>query len=249
MPNITSSIQLTKLSQSAQVGDYWLVSGEVSEPLNSVSAFYVLKSDLPSPLDLQPPRKSTQSNPITFTCSLFDYQHPKVQLLSLQPLDQNVIDASSIELLNKTGSEITIQTEQACLFLGSDLGIGPLFYSAKQHKQNGHHHLALLHATHGFPFRVKPAHFMLSDFPFEAIGGCSLLEDWKIANRLASDSSLAGCFEGSIIELLTPWLEAENQRQSSTPMNWSVISFLPENRHHQLQALTQPYHWLTLRQP
>jgi hypothetical protein len=243
MPNVTS-IQLTKLSQSAQVGGYWLLSGEVSEPLNTVHAFYGLKDDSPIQSGLQPPIKSTQSNPITF--SLFDYQHPKIQLLSSQPLDQNVIDASSIKLLNKTDSEIIIQTEQACLFLGSDLGIGPLFYSAKKVKQNAHQHLALLHATHHFPFMVKPAHFMLTDFPFEAIGGCSLLEDWKIANRLASDSSLVGCFDGSIIELLAPWLEAENQRQLSTPLNWRVISFLPESTNDLLVKLTQTAPWLKL---
>ena len=245
---MTSTIQLKQLSQSAQAGGYWLISGEVSEPITPLAAFY----------SLQLPSQTEHACSKSLILSLFGYQFPKLHLLSTQPLEPDLMDSVGIQLLGEATLETALEpnlepslnlpckTEQACLLLGSDLGIGPLFYRAKQLKNNAQHHLALLHTSAQFPFVVKPAHFMLNDFPFEAIGGCSLLEDWKIANRLASDSPLAGCFEGSIIELLMPWIEAESQRQLSAPLDWQILSFLPETTYQTLSAIIQPYPWLSL---
>lgn len=231
------SIQLHKLTHSAQAGGYWLISGELLEPLESVYAVYSL------PDTANPPAHQASQNQ---QACLFDYQFPKLQLLTKQPIDAHLLEQDSLRLTPNKSVALSVQPDQPTLLLASDLGIGPLFYCARNIKQNGHKHLALLHASQKFPFMVKPAQFMLSDFPFEAIGGCSLLEDWKIANRLASDLGQPGCLEGSIIELITPWLEAENQRQTAEPINWQVISFLPENQQKTLLTFTQNYAWLSL---
>lgn len=231
------SFQLNKLTQSAQAGGYWLISGELLEPLESVYAVYTLLDPLS-----EPPHQTSQNQ----QACLFDYQFPKLQLLTEQPIDANVLEQKTLQLTPKQSVKLSVLSDQATLLLASDLGIGSLFYCARKIKQNGHKHLALLHASQQFPFVVKPAQFMLNDFPFEAIGGCSLLEDWKIANRLASDLGQPGCLDGSIIELITPWLEAENQRQTAEPVNWQVISFLPESQQKTLVILTQNYSWLSL---
>ena len=247
----TVSTKLRKLSQSAQAGGYWLITGDITNestgkttgkstsntinPCYAPSAFYVLNHDL----------KNTKSS--GHLLSVFDYQYPTLQLLSLQPLAQHLIDSDAVEVLSSTHAKINPPTDQACLFLGSELGIGPLFYSAKQAKKNAHPHLALLHSTGAFPFAVKPAHFMLNDFPLEAIGACSLLEDWKIPNRLASNAALAGCFEGAFKDLLLPWIKAEHQRQTTAPLNWQVVSFLGEADTHTLANLIKPYSWLSLQ--
>lgn len=224
------SILLKNVTQTEQLGGYWLLSTKLLEPLTTVHAFFNLKT-----------MHQNQS------AALFDYQFPKLQLLIKQPIDTTLIEKTPATLTVGQSTELNLKLDQATLLLASDLGIGPLFYCAKQIKQNGHKHLALLHASQQFPFAVKPAQFMLHDFPFEAIGGCSLLEDWKIANRLANDLGQPGCLDGSILDLITPWLEAEQQRQTVEPMNWQVISFLSTTDYQTLAELVKSYSWLSLK--
>ncbi|MEA3405571.1 MAG: hypothetical protein U9R28_07525 [Pseudomonadota bacterium] len=227
----TQSISVKNLSQSAQTGDYWLISAELLEPLNSIDAFYFL--------DKQPEQ----------TLSLFHYQFPKLQLLSQQPLTDNLLNSETLQLTSKLNDQVILKSEQPTLLLASDLGIGPLFYYAKQVKTNSQNNLALLHASASFPFAVKPAQFMLENFPHEAIGACSLLEDWKIANRLASDIGLPGCFEGSLVDLFDYWLSTESQHhlKEESRVHWQVLSFLPERCNQQLKERVKPYPWLSLQ--
>ena len=232
-------ILINQLSQTEQSGGYWLISGNLAEPLKTLHAFYSLLS----------PAQNQHTPQGGIKASLFDYQFPKLQLLTEQPIDLALFKKEPLPLAAETSTELSLQTDQPTLLLSSDLGVGPLLYCAKQVKQNGHKHLALLHTSTSqqFPFVVKPAQFMLNDFPFEAIGGCSLLEDWKIANRLASDQGQPGCLDGSILELITPWLEAEKQRQVVEPMNWQVVSFLPATNYQSLIELVKTYPWLSLK--
>jgi len=225
------SITIKNINQSAQSGNYWLISVELCEELDSIDAFYYLD---------EAPQQAL---------SLFDYQFPKLQLLSQTPLPETLLAADSLQLKSSDQSTVNLQTEQATLLLASDLGMGPLFYYAKQIKSHPHKSLALLHSTEAFPFIVKPAQIMLEDFPDQAIGSCPLLEDWKIANRLASDLGLAGCFDGALVDLFDYWLSTESQRhlKDETRAHWQVLSFLPERCNQQLKEHVSAYPWLTLQ--
>jgi len=243
MSQPAANIHLSQLKQTAQSGGYWLISAVLNDPIEKVCAYYAV-NDCKHPVQNEQACSNIQHR---FKLSLFDYQFPKLQLLSKQPLRQTFLDLDALTLTQIEHTLINFEANQTTLLLGHDLGIGPLFYTAKQIKNNGYKHLALLEASSGFPFAVKPAQFMLQDFPFEAIGGCSLLEDWKIANRLASDLGLPGCFEGSITTLIKPWLVAENQRQAIEPIHWQILSFLPEEKQQILTEITRPYTWLSLK--
>lgn len=227
---VVSAVSVKNIRQSAQPGDYWLISVELLQPLDSVNAFYVLNA--------QPEQ----------TLSLFHYQFPTLQLLSQESLSEGTLTSETLSFTPVETSEPGLNHHQPTLLLASDLGIGPLFYYAKQVKLNKQNNLALLHASAAFPFTVKPAQFMLDDFPHEAIGACPLLEDWKIPNRLASDLGLAGCFDGSLVDLFDYWLSTESQRhlKDESRKHWQALSFLPERCNHQLQEHVQAYPWLTL---
>lgn len=249
---MSQSIQLTQLNQTAQSGGYWLISGVLDQPLESLCAFYTLNTER---ANNQTQQACSESSHSTVSLSLFDYQHPTLKLLSKQPLSDALIEQGNLTIQAQAQSALDFSHDQTTLFVASDLGIGPLFYVAKQLKNSGHKHLALLHASQGFAFAVKPAQIMLADFPDEAIGGCSLLEDWKIANRLASDLGLPGCLDGSLTELITPWLNAENHRQLEQPLQWQLLHFEgsentenTENKQdapQNLQAIVAKVPWLT----
>ena len=242
-------IQLSELKQTAQSGDYWLISGVLDQPLESLCAFYTLNTEL---ANSETKQACSESGHSTVSLSLFDYQHPTLKLLCEQPLSDTLIKQGNLTIRPQAQSALDFSRDQTTLFVASDLGIGPLFYVAKQLKNSGHKHLALLHASQGFAFAVKPAQIMLADFPDEAIGACSLLEDWKIANRLASDLGLPGCLDGSLTDLITPWLNAENHRQLEQPLQWQLLHFdgngVNEHKHdpsQNLQAIVAKVPWLS----
>jgi len=230
MPS-TQSLIVNNITQSVQSGDYWLISVDLSEKPDTMGLFYMV--------DGQPEQ----------TLSLFNYQFPSLQLLSQRPLSETLLKSETLLLTQLPHNEVNLKPEHPILLLASDLGVGPLFYYAKQIKTYSHNNLALLHASTSFPFAVKPAQFMLEDFPHEAIGACSLLEDWKIANRLASDIGLPGCFEGSLVDLLDYWLSGESQThlKDETRVQWQVLSFLPERCNQQLETHLKSYPWLSLQ--
>lgn len=69
-----------------------------------------------------------------------------------------------------------------------------------------------------FPFQPKPALLMwpeLAKTAPEAIGCLPLLEDWGIPNRLCSPDGHAGCFDGSLADLLKNW---------TPPNDWQTLA-------------------------
>jgi len=93
-----------------------------------------------------------------------------------------------------------VDANQSLLITGENLGIADALIAAHHLKQDAVHCLVLL-AGDSFPCIIKPARFMVPSLP-NLIAACPLLEDWGFANRLASTTGLAGCFEGSLSELI-----------------------------------------------
>ncbi|MBO1923894.1 hypothetical protein [Thiomicrorhabdus sp. 6S3-12] len=111
-------------------------------------------------------------------------------------------------------------SEQNVLLLGENLSMAALFPLARQRQNAVGATLALLHAQQGFPFAVKPARFMVESTPPEAIGASALLEDWKVANRLSSESFIAGCAQMTLTEMLNYWLEQMRESLKKDGESW-----------------------------
>lgn len=93
---------------------------------------------------------------------------------------------------------------QPLLIIASNLKMSAAFDMAYRLKST-HKLSVLLFSSDNFPFVVKPAKFIWPDFPAEAIGASTLLEDWKIRNRLGSIETLPGCYEGDWNSLIQEW--------------------------------------------
>jgi hypothetical protein len=127
------------------------------------------------------------------------------------------------------------------LILASDTRIANALYLAKQRQTVAAKTLVLLGARQVFPFIVKPARFMMPTMPAEAIGACPLLEDWGIANRLASQAGQMGCYEGRLSDLLSEWLTTSNATATEVGHGlspaWQVVHFVDVQAQSELDAL------------
>jgi len=223
-----NTFAISDWQQSEQTAGYWLISLTLASPsLFDVGTSFWLDSN-PEPLRLF--HQELQSN------------HLKLQLLSRAPIAKTV----SPSLLNCRPPRTTtaIPTTGNLLILGSSLEMANLFYIAKK-RFSSHasgQTLALLHDKQGFPFTVKPSRFILPEMPAEAIGACPLLEDWKIGNRLASDSGLPGCYEGSLADLLHQWIQYH--QPGTKPADWQVIGCLPHEMQTKVLEICQSTDWL-----
>lgn len=223
-----NTFAISDWQQSEQTADYWLISLTLASPcLFDVGTRFWLDSN-PEPLCLF--HQALQSNNL------------KLQLLSRAPIAKTT--APTQLHCSPPRTTTAIPTTGNLLILGSSLEMANLFYIAKQ-RFSSHasgQTLALLHGEQGFPFIVKPSHFILSGMPAEAIGACPLLEDWKIGNRLASDSGLPGCFEGSLADLLDQWIQY--YQAETKPEHWQVIACLPKEMQKKCLTICQSTDWL-----
>lgn len=145
------------------------------------------------------------------------------------------------------------------LLLGDNLAMANVFALAKYRENQSTHQIdklatiAALSSDHLFPFAIKPARFLMPDMPPEAIGACTLLEDWKIQNRLASPQGLPGCFDGDLAELFEYWTQAMEQDRKRdktiTEFNsiWQVMLFAEADLQQKCLNISQSRNWLTVR--
>lgn len=219
---------------SEQTAGYWLISLTISSSsLFDVGTSFWLDAN-----------SDSNSEPLRLFDQALHSHHLKLKLLSRSPIAQTNSPTQLYCLPPKTPS--TIPATGNLLILGSDLEMANLFYIAKQRFSSNatSQILALLHSKQGFPFVVKPARFMLPELPAEAIGASALLEDWKIGNRLASELGLAGCFEGSLADLLDQWIQYDNRQTECKPEHWQVIACLPNEMQKKCLAICQSIEWL-----
>lgn len=223
------TLNVKHLSQSPQAGGFYVLNIELEQAPAGLAYRYLL------------PEAGIEAG-------LLQAQDTHLQLLSHTPLDSALLEKAAVKTVEGQSGQMPenafSETQQATLLLGSDLGIGPLLYAARRLSTAQQTSIfALLHASEAFPFVVKPAKFMASGLPLEAIGACPLLEDWKIPNRLSSDWGLPGCYEGGILALLTHWIESG---QNAQPTNWRIFSFLPATINRECEKLLRDYDWINL---
>lgn len=236
---MTQSYRITNIQQSAQPGGFWLVSASLAKKpkTENIGAVFHIE-DHPE-----------------VSLTLFQTHNDHLQLLSQQPLPDGLLCSQNpVELVQESDDAMPMDVfnhQGSVLLLGADLGIAPLLHLGRQaaNRATELSTMALLQATENFPFMVKPARFMLESMPAETIGGCPLLEDWKIPNRLASINGLPGCFDGSLLELFGFWLEHESQQRqmhNKLQSEWQVVAFLDSENLQACRNLIQTYDWIKL---
>lgn len=92
------------------------------------------------------------------------------------------------------------------LLIGEGVGSASLIALADVLKNRSEYRPLILLNAHSLPFSPRPSQIYLSDMPAGVIAAIPLLEDWKIASRLASEAGAVGCFEGSVCGLAEYWL-------------------------------------------
>jgi len=110
--------------------------------------------------------------------------------------------------------------------LPSALFLSQIIAELKSHKKV----FVLLYSDGQFPFRPQPSRFLVSGVPPSVIAACPLLEDRNISNRLISNTSIPGCYEGSLTEFLNDCLLEDFINEGVTVYASGGSTFMKEVR-------------------
>jgi dihydroorotate dehydrogenase electron transfer subunit len=115
-----------------------------------------------------------------------------------------------LSVLGPIGQPFTVHAERPRpLLIGGGVGIPPMVFLAESLRTDARaawQPLVLMGSEVPFPFRTRPSTIIIPGIPDGAIACMPLLEEWRIASRLASRSDFAGCFPGLVTELAAAWL-------------------------------------------
>ncbi|KAF0191065.1 MAG: dihydroorotate dehydrogenase electron transfer subunit [Gammaproteobacteria bacterium] len=102
------------------------------------------------------------------------------------------------------------QTRSRPLLIGGGVGIPPMVFLAEWlHRHQPHKQpLVLMGSETPFPFTPQRSAIDVGGVPAEASTAMPLLEQWRIASRLASQQKFAGCYQGYVTQLAAHWLDA-----------------------------------------
>ena len=233
----------TPAKQIEQLNGFWLIQLSLKDALPlelSLGRAFFLNTEPETELYLfQPSISSNQPH----------------QFLAKQPLSHESLNKSS-HLQSQLDFTFELpEDNKPLLLLGDNLAMANVFALAKYRENQSTHKadklptIAALSSDYLFPFAIKPARFLMPDMPPEAIGACTLLEDWKIQNRLASSQGLPGCFEGDLAQLLEYWIKTIEQdiTNSEFNSNWQVMLFANDVLKQKCLTISQSRNWLTVR--
>lgn len=187
------------IQQTEQPNNYWLVEMEQDHTQ-------------PAPINLQLTIDGV-------ALQLFSQQQNRLQFLTTQAVSLSTgsqinspKNSQAWLFLNDIVKDLS--EEKPVLILASGIKIATAFYLSKALSKDFDIRV-ILHTENAFPFQIKPARFMFANFPAYAIGASTLLEDWKIPNRLCCDVFLPGSYEGNLTDLFLEW---------SPPDDWQTIN-------------------------
>lgn len=127
---------------------------------------------------------------------------------------------STLEILDSQGTNLQVR-HALPLLAGDGIHSASLIALAESLKTQATIQPLVLLSAESLPFSPRPSQIYLKTMPAGVIAAIPLLEDWKIASRLASTEDAVGCFEGSVIELATHWLA---QLQSDAVQHVEIIA-------------------------
>lgn len=231
------------VKQTEQLNGFWLITLFLSETIpfsDCLGKIFYFKEAPQTPLILFQHAQNNTSN--------------SYQLLAQQALPQAVIETSQkLYSDGNTDAQAIISALDAnlpLLILGNNLHMANAFALAKHRISQSSKTItnAILASETAFPFMVKPARYLMDEMPTEAIGVSTLMEDWHIQNRLASQQDLPGCFDGSIDAMFTEWLMGkQHQMQSCGELeSWQVVIFSESSIQKKCQQAAQSFDWVKL---
>ena len=121
---------------------------------------------------------------------------------------KRVHEGDRLSLLGPIGQGFRMPPEQGarCVLIGGGVGIPPLLFLAEQLAKEQVETVAFMGSELPFPYLNQPSEFALPT-PAGATHNLSLLEDWGVPGRLASNSDLPGCYSGFVTGLAREWLK------------------------------------------
>lgn len=125
----------------------------------------------------------------------------------------------SLSLIGPIGVPFKLTNYRArSLLIGGGVGIPPMVFLADhmRHSSSNTQAFVVMGSEVPFPFTVKPSQRLISGIPAHVIGSMPLLEDWGVANRLASQQGYAGCFDGLVTELADAWIAHHNDETNNS---------------------------------
>ena len=227
------------VQQSEQINGFWLVSFSLTSPLSlehSLGRTFYFQEAPEIPLCLFQDTSNQSSN--------------SYQFLAQQALPENLITQLT-EVCCESNQTLTLpKTGTLTLILANNLFMANAFALAKQQtSQPSNTNInTILASDNGFPFMVKPARYLMHEMPPEAIGASTLLEDWKVQNRLASNAELPGCFDGELFEMFNYWLNSmeDDIQTNNIEQNWQVVVFAESAIQKKCLQASQQFSWVNL---
>jgi dihydroorotate dehydrogenase electron transfer subunit len=117
-----------------------------------------------------------------------------------------------LSVLGPIGQPFIVHVERPRpLLIGGGVGIPPMVFLAESLRTDTRaawQPLVLMGSEVPFPFRTRPSTIVVPGIPDGTIACMPLLEEWRIASRLASCADFPGCFSGLVTELAAAWLAA-----------------------------------------
>ena len=115
----------------------------------------------------------------------------------------------SISIMGPIGNPFQVHPERPRpLLIGGGVGLPPMVFLAETLYRNREiHPFVILGSEVPFPFKPQPSATIIPGIPSDVIAGMPLLEDWGVANRLASLQGFSGCFQGYVTDLARHWLD------------------------------------------
>jgi len=140
----------------------------------------------------------------------------------------------SISLLGPIGNPFHLHAERPRpLLIGGGVGMPPMIFLADTLRYNEQiRPFVILGSEVPFPFQLRPSEILIPSVPDGVIAGMPLLEEWGIANRLASMQDFAGCFQGYVTDLARYWLDSMDDKMHQE------IEVLACGPHPMLQAVS-----------
>ena len=227
------------VQQSEQINDFWLVSFSLTSP-------FALEKALGRTFYFQEvPDISLCLFQDTSTHSTHSYH-----FLAQQALPENLITQLTAICCDSNQVLPLPHGDSPTLILANNLFMANAFALAKhQANQPSNTNTSIILASDSaFPFIVKPARYIMHEMPPEAIGASTLLEDWKVQNRLASNSGLPGCFDGELFEMFNYWLHSmeEDIQTHKIEQHRQVVVFAESAIQKKCLQASQQFSWVNL---
>jgi len=226
------------------------------QQVEQINGFWLVRFSLTSPLALEKALGKTfyfQEAPEIPLCLFQDTSNQSsnsYQFLAQQALPENLITQLTQLYCDSNQVQPMPNNDTPTLILANNLFMANAFALAKQlTSQPSNTNISIILASdRAFPFIVKPARYLMQEMPPEAIGASTLLEDWKVQNRLASHAGLPGCFEGDLFEMFNYWLNSIEYdiKSNNIEQNWQVVVFAESAIQKKCLQASQQFSWVNL---